>query len=169
MNRYESEESVTLRKAMNNIHEMQARFQRATALAEMICVSAQCVIGNLKIAYPKKRIFLKIDRRPLKRIQKAKAKMNSILGPIITASQIQMELSKPIPKQPIQTDSTATVNLKFEDMPLSEEQKNRLREIGREDIIKHYEIKQAGYLGCLSNGNLVDRREHPRGNSGSRK
>ena len=46
-------------------------------------------------------------------------------------------------------------------MPLNEETKKKLREIGREDLIKHEEIKESGYMGCMPNGNLVDRREHP--------
>lgn len=46
-------------------------------------------------------------------------------------------------------------------MPLSEETKKTLREKGREDLIKVMEINDSGYAGILSNGNIVDRREHP--------
>lgn len=46
-------------------------------------------------------------------------------------------------------------------MPLSEESKIKLRAAGREDLIEHMEVKEAGYAGMLPNGNLVDRRKHP--------
>ncbi|HEY4288244.1 MAG TPA: hypothetical protein VGN00_14165 [Puia sp.] len=44
---------------------------------------------------------------------------------------------------------------------MSEETKKILREKGREDLIEIMEIKDAGYAGVLSNGNIVDRRKHP--------
>jgi len=44
---------------------------------------------------------------------------------------------------------------------MTEEQKQRLREAGREDLIEIYEINQSGYAGILPNGNIVDRRQHP--------
>jgi hypothetical protein len=46
-------------------------------------------------------------------------------------------------------------------MPMSEETKKILREKGREDLIKIIEINDSGYACILSNGNIVDRREHP--------
>ena len=46
-------------------------------------------------------------------------------------------------------------------MPLSEETKKILREKGLESLIKIMEINDSGYAGILSNGNIVDRREHP--------
>lgn len=44
---------------------------------------------------------------------------------------------------------------------MTEELKQKLREAGREDLIKIHEINQSGYAGVLPNGNIVDRREHP--------
>lgn len=44
---------------------------------------------------------------------------------------------------------------------LTEEDKEKLRAAGREDLIKTFEINQSGYAGVLPNGNIVDRREHP--------
>ena len=46
-------------------------------------------------------------------------------------------------------------------MPMSEETKKILREKGRQDLIDIMEINDSGYAGVLSNGNIVDRREHP--------
>lgn len=47
-------------------------------------------------------------------------------------------------------------------MPMSEETKKIVREKGREDLIKVMEINDSGYAGVLPNGNIVDRREHPK-------
>ena len=44
---------------------------------------------------------------------------------------------------------------------MTEEIKQKLRDAGREDLIKIHEINQSGYAGCDRNGNIVDRREHP--------
>jgi|GEM_PF-1170570 len=44
---------------------------------------------------------------------------------------------------------------------MTEEIKQKLRDAGREDLIKIHEINQSGYAGVLPNGNIVDRREHP--------
>jgi hypothetical protein len=44
---------------------------------------------------------------------------------------------------------------------MNEEIKQKLREAGREDLIKIHEINQSGYAGCMPNGNIVDRREFP--------
>lgn len=44
---------------------------------------------------------------------------------------------------------------------MTEELKQKLREAGREDLIRIQEINQSGYAGVLPNGNIVDRREYP--------
>jgi hypothetical protein len=44
---------------------------------------------------------------------------------------------------------------------MTEETKQKLREAGREDLIKVHEINQSGYAGINPNGNIVDRREFP--------
>lgn len=48
-------------------------------------------------------------------------------------------------------------------MKMTDEQKKRLVDEGREDLIRITEANEAGYAGCMPNGNLVDRREHPEG------
>lgn len=45
---------------------------------------------------------------------------------------------------------------------MSEQTKKILREKGRKDMIKIMEINDSGYAGVLPNGNIVDRREHPK-------
>lgn len=44
---------------------------------------------------------------------------------------------------------------------MTEEVKQKLRDAGREDLIRIHEINQSGYAGCNRNGQIVDRREHP--------
>lgn len=44
---------------------------------------------------------------------------------------------------------------------MSEETKQKLRDAGREDLIKIHAANIEGYAGCLPSGQLVDRREHP--------
>ena len=44
---------------------------------------------------------------------------------------------------------------------MDEAMKEKLRGIGREDLIEVHEISVSGYAGVLSNGNIVDRRKHP--------
>lgn len=44
---------------------------------------------------------------------------------------------------------------------LSEDTKQKLRDAGREDLIKIHKANIEGYAGCLPSGMLVDRREHP--------
>ena len=44
---------------------------------------------------------------------------------------------------------------------MKEEIIQKLRELGREDLIKIHEIIQSGYAGILSSGNIVDRRQFP--------
>ena len=46
-------------------------------------------------------------------------------------------------------------------MQLSEETKQKLREAGREDLIKVSEINDSGYAGCDRKGQIVDRRDNP--------
>ena len=44
---------------------------------------------------------------------------------------------------------------------MTEETKKKLKDAGREDLIKIHEINMSGYAGCDRNGNIVDRREFP--------
>ncbi len=44
---------------------------------------------------------------------------------------------------------------------MTEETKQKLRDAGREDLIKIHEINESGYAGIMPNGNIVDRREFP--------
>lgn len=44
---------------------------------------------------------------------------------------------------------------------MTEETKDKLRDAGREDLIKIDEINKSGYAVILPSGGIVDRREHP--------
>lgn len=44
---------------------------------------------------------------------------------------------------------------------MDRETKIKLIEAGRHDLLEIHEINQAGYAGCLPNGNIVDRRLFP--------
>lgn len=44
---------------------------------------------------------------------------------------------------------------------MEHETKIKLIEAGRHDLLEIHEINQAGYAGCLPNGNIVDRRLFP--------
>ena len=44
---------------------------------------------------------------------------------------------------------------------MTEESKQKLRDAGREDLIKTYELSKSGYAGVNQNGTIVDRREFP--------
>lgn len=44
---------------------------------------------------------------------------------------------------------------------MNEQDKEKLRAAGRQDLIDTYEIIISGYAGILPSGQIVDRREHP--------
>lgn len=44
---------------------------------------------------------------------------------------------------------------------MSEEDKKKLIEMGRKDLVDILEINKSGYAGVLPNGNIVDRRKRP--------
>lgn len=46
-------------------------------------------------------------------------------------------------------------------MRLTEEDKEKLRKAGREDLIEINEINSSGYAGMLPGGQIVDRRKYP--------
>lgn len=73
---------------------------KALALSEVIINSALLMVKNLKIAYPKKRAFRKIDRRPLKRIIRNRAKVALLMTGPMGAMQVAMIASQPVPKFP---------------------------------------------------------------------
>jgi hypothetical protein len=44
---------------------------------------------------------------------------------------------------------------------MTEETKQKLRDAGREDLVKTYDLLQSGYAGVNQRGTIVDRREVP--------
>lgn len=73
---------------------------KALALSETIINTAVAMVRYLKLVYPKKRIFRKIDRRPLKRIIRNRAKMAMLMTGPMSATQVAMIVSQPVPKFP---------------------------------------------------------------------
>lgn len=61
---------------------------------------ATVILTLSKEAFPKRRLFGKIDRRPLKRIKKKRARIALILAMVMGASQISIISSQPVRKFP---------------------------------------------------------------------
>lgn len=72
--------------------------EKRLSVIDIVLNTANQIIKQSKIAYPKKRIFPTIDRRPKKRIDRSRAKTELMITTQLGAAQIQIILSQPTPK-----------------------------------------------------------------------
>jgi hypothetical protein len=79
---------------------MNPKTQKAIAIMNTTLNTAKTVMALSKEAFPKRRLFGKIDRRPLKRIKKKRAMAMLMMSVAMGASQIAIIASQPIPKFP---------------------------------------------------------------------
>lgn len=89
---------------------MNSKAEKAIAIAGATVDTAKAIMMHSKDAFPKRRLFGKIDRRPLKRIKKKRALALLMLSAAMGAAQIATISAQPIPKFPdgspkINTDS----------------------------------------------------------------
>jgi hypothetical protein len=85
---------------MNETDISQFRKQKMLSLAACIVDTASTIIRSAKDTYPPKRAFGKIDRRPLKRLNKQRARLRLIIAAPMGALQVAMIASQPTPRFP---------------------------------------------------------------------
>ena len=74
--------------------------EKKIAIMNTTLDTAKVVMALSKEAFPKRRLFGKIDRRPLKRIKKRRAMALLVMSAAMGAAQIANIASQPIPKFP---------------------------------------------------------------------
>lgn len=72
-----------------------ARKEKLYTIAVTIADMAIAMVRNLKVAYPKKRVFRKIDRSPLKRIKKNQARLGLMMGGQMAAMHVSKIAAQP--------------------------------------------------------------------------
>lgn len=80
--------------------EMSFKTEKAIAIMNTTMDTAKTVMALSKEAFPKRRLFGKIDRRPLKRIKRKRARALLMFSVAMGAAQIAILASQPIPKFP---------------------------------------------------------------------
>lgn len=83
---------------VESIFDQDPHAAKALALSVMIINATIQMVKYLKVAYPKKRVFRKIDRRPLKRIMRNRAKIAMLVSAPMSAMQVANISSQPIEK-----------------------------------------------------------------------
>ena len=76
------------------------RTRKQIEIASEIIYAAAKIQNLIDVAFPKKRVFPKIDRTPGKRMKKLQARLNLIMAPSILRANIHMKMAQPIPKFP---------------------------------------------------------------------
>lgn len=79
---------------------MSIQAQKAYAIINSIMSTATAVRKFAHVAYPPKRAFRKIDRRPLKRMNKNRARLQMLMALPMGAMQVAMIASQPVRKFP---------------------------------------------------------------------
>lgn len=79
---------------------MTPKAEKAIAIMNTTLDTAKIVMALSKEAFPKRRLFGKIDRRPLKRIKKKRAMALLMMSIAMGAAQIAVIASQPVPKFP---------------------------------------------------------------------
>lgn len=74
--------------------------KKQQAIVDEVMNLAQFIVHNMHCAFPKKRIFRKKDRRPLRRIKMKRAMLAMGIAPAIARNRILMIASQPISKFP---------------------------------------------------------------------
>lgn len=87
---------------------MNSLVEKKIAIMNTTLDTAKSVIALSKEAFPKRRLFGKIDRRPLKRIKKARARALLMFSVAMGAAQIAAIASQTIPKFPSGTHKINT-------------------------------------------------------------
>lgn len=87
---------------------MNPKSEKAIAIMNTTLDTAKSVMALSKEAFPKRRLFGKIDRRPLKRIKKKRALALLMFSAAMGAAQIAIIASQPIPKFPSATPKINT-------------------------------------------------------------
>lgn len=75
--------------------------EKKEAIRSHVVEIATRIIKLSKIAFPPKRAFRKIDRRPLKRIKRQRAKADMLLLPFMMRVRAHIISATPIPKFPL--------------------------------------------------------------------
>jgi hypothetical protein len=79
---------------------MNPKTEKAIAIMNTTLDTTKVIMSLSREAFPKRRLFGKIDRRPLKRIKKRRAMAMLMFSVAMGASQIAIIASQPVPKFP---------------------------------------------------------------------